>query len=123
MLEPDERDIIHDQYCLLSESEKGNYEFMIFDTDYKIGGEEDVHLFNRIFQAGYKMVMSGYSCFWHKEGATRWNDDIEIGFKEKNKQIEQVNYDRFKDKWGYDIRTDGLRWHEEVIEEHGNVLL
>lgn len=87
----------------------------LFDEQFKIGGEEDVDLFLRIRNAGYKIVMSGYSCFWHKEGATRWNNEVEPGFKEKNKAIEQLNYDKFKKKWGYDIRTDGLRFHEDVI--------
>jgi len=94
----------------------------LYDEQFKIGGEEDVDLFHRIFNAGYKIIMSGYSCFWHKEGATRWNEELD-GFREKNKAIEQTNYDKFSDKWGFDIRKDGLRFHEEILEERGNILL
>ena len=88
----------------------------LYDTDYLIGGEEDVALFHTMIMNGYKIVMSGYSCFWHKEGATRWNDEVEAGYKEKNKAIEQTNYDKFKEKWGWDIRTDGLRFTEDILE-------
>jgi GT2 family glycosyltransferase len=94
----------------------------LFDEQFKIGGEEDVDLFIRIREAGYKMVMSGYSCFWHKEGATRWNEEIQPGFRARNKALEEKNYDRFAKKWGYDIRTDGLRFAEQVIEENGTIV-
>lgn len=87
----------------------------LFDERFKVGGEEDVDLFWRMFESGYKLVMSGYSCFWHKEGATRWRE----GAKEKNKAIEQKNYEKFKEKWGWDIRTDGLRFTENILEENG----
>lgn len=93
----------------------------LYDERFKIGGEEDVDLFLRI-RDKYKIVMSGYSCFWHKEGATRWNDEIESGFREKNKQLEQTNYDSFKEKWGWDIRTDGLHFYEDVLEERGKII-
>lgn len=88
----------------------------LFDEQFKVGGEEDVDLFIRVFIAGYKLVMSGHSCFWHKEGATRWNDEVAEGYRERNKLIEQTNYDKFAAKWGYDIRTQGLRFSEEVLE-------
>lgn len=88
----------------------------LFDERFAIGGEEDVDLFLRVREAGYGMVMSDKSCFWHKEGATRWNEEI-AGFKERNKKIEDNNYDKFAEKWGYDIRQRGLRFTEEVLED------
>lgn len=88
----------------------------LFDERFEIGGEEDVDLFLRIRDKhGYEIVMSARSMFWHKEGATRWNDEIEPGFKAKNKAIEQKNYDKFAEKWGFDIRQDGLRFYENVL--------
>lgn len=85
----------------------------LFDERFETGGEEDIDLFLRIRDPkDYKIIMSGRSMFWHKEGATRWNDEIEKGFKDKNKAIEQVNYDKFAKKWGFDIRKDGLRFYE-----------
>lgn len=86
----------------------------LFDEQFEIGGEEDVDLFLRI-RDSYKIIMSGRSMFWHKEGATRWNDEIEEGFKAKNKAIEQINYDKFAKKWGFDIRKDGLKFYEERL--------
>lgn len=88
----------------------------LFDEQFEVGGEEDTDLFMRIKYAGYLLVMSDKSCFWHKEGATRWNEEIP-GFKDKNKEIEQGNYDRFAAKWGYDIRTRGLKLTEEILED------
>lgn len=115
MLKDDPRDITKAQYDLLPYDEQEKYEFMLYDTDYKVGGEEDVHLFLRIREK-YQIVMSGYSCFWHKEGATRWNDDVLPGYKAKNKKIEESNYDRFTEKWGWDIRKEGLHFYEEILE-------
>lgn len=90
----------------------------LFDEQYEIGGEEDVDLFLRIRDTyGYKIVMSDKACFWHKEGATRWNDEVEPGFKAKNKAEEQKNYDRFATKWGFDLRTKGLNLYETVLED------
>jgi GT2 family glycosyltransferase len=91
----------------------------LFDERFEVGGEEDVDLFLRLRDTyGYLIVMSDKACFWHKEGATRWNEDIE-GFKQRNKDIEQLNYDKFAEKWGFDIRTKGLRFYEEVLEAGG----
>lgn len=89
----------------------------LFDEQFEVGGEEDVDLFMRmLYQHGLQLIMSDKSMFWHKEGATRWNDEIEPGFKDKNKAIEQINYDRYAQKWGYDIRTRGIPFTEEVLE-------
>lgn len=87
----------------------------LYDESFIYGGEEDVDLFLRCREK-YQIIMSGYSCFWHKEGATRWNDEIEPGYKERNKKIEEGNYDLFEKKWGWDIRKEGLHFYEEVLE-------
>jgi GT2 family glycosyltransferase len=88
----------------------------LYDEQFEIGGEEDVDLFLRIRDTyGYEIVMSAKSMFWHKEGATRWNDEVEPGFKAKNKAIEEKNYDRFAEKWGFDIRKDGLKFYENIL--------
>jgi GT2 family glycosyltransferase len=90
----------------------------IYDEQFLIGGEEDVDLFLRIRDKHHKhIIMSDKSVFWHKQGATRWNDEIEDGFKAKNKAIEQENYDKFAKKWGFDIRTHGLNFYEYVLED------
>ncbi len=90
----------------------------LFDEQFEVGGLEDVDLFLRIRDTfGYKIIMSGKSCFWHKEGATRWNDEIEEGFKNKNKAIEEVNYEKFNNKWGFDVRKEGLRFYEDILIE------
>lgn len=89
----------------------------LFDERFEIGGEEDVDLFMRMHdQHGLKIIMSDKSMFWHKEGATRWNTEVD-GFKERNKAIEQGNYDRYAAKWGYDIRERGIPFYEEILEE------
>lgn len=91
----------------------------LFDEQFEVGGEEDVDLFLRMRDTyDYLIVMSNMSMFWHKEGATRWNEEVE-GLKEFNKQAEEKNYDRFAKKWGFDIRAHGLRFYEEVLENNG----
>ncbi len=90
----------------------------VFDVQFERGGEEDVDLFMRMHDwFGMKLIMSDKSMFWHKEGATRWNDEIKPGFKEKNKAIEQKNYDKYAEKWGYDIRERGIPFYEEILEQ------
>lgn len=89
----------------------------LFDEQFERGGEEDVDLFLRIRDNfGFLIVMSNKACFWHKEGATRWNDEVEPGFKATNKAIEANNYDKFAQKWGFDIREEGLNFYESVLE-------
>lgn len=89
----------------------------LFDEQFEVGGEEDVDLFLRIRDEHKKLiVMSDKSIFWHKEGATRWNEELE-GFKERNKAAEDKNYERFADKWGFDIRERGLNFYEHVLEK------
>lgn len=90
----------------------------VFDERFEIGGEEDVDLFLTIRDVfGMLIVMSNKSVIWHKEGATRWNDEVEPGYKAKNKAIEQANYDRFASKWGFDIREKGLNFYEYILEK------
>lgn len=89
----------------------------LFDERFEVGGEEDVDLFLRMRDTfGLLIIMSDKSIFWHKEGATRWNDEIG-GFKERNQAIEQNNYDRFAAKWGFDIRERGLNFYEHTLEQ------
>lgn len=91
----------------------------LFDEQFEVGGEEDVDLFLRMRDTyGYMIVMSNKSIFWHKEGATRWNEEVD-GIKQFNKDAEQKNYERFAKKWGFDIREDGLRFYQIVIENNG----
>lgn len=93
----------------------------LFDEQFKVGGEEDVDLFLRMRdQHHLRIIMSAKSMFWHKEGATRWNTEIP-GYKQKNKEIEQRNYDLFADKWDFDIRKEGLRFYEEILEPREDV--
>lgn len=90
----------------------------LFDEQFEVGGEEDVDLFMRMHDKyGFKLIMSDKSMFWHKEGATRWNDSIETGFKDRNKAIEAKNYDKYAKKWGYDIRERGIPFYEEILED------
>lgn len=90
----------------------------IFDEQFEIGGEEDVDLFLRLRDTyGYYIVMSDKSMFWHKEGATRWNEEIQPGYVQRNREAENRNHNRFAKKWGFDIRTHGLRFYEEVLED------
>lgn len=83
----------------------------LFDEQFLIGGYEDVDIFLRARDTfGMKIVMSGKSFFWHKEGATRWaTDKLSI-----NKSIEGENYLKFKKKWGYDPHTKNP-WYEKIL--------
>jgi GT2 family glycosyltransferase len=86
-------------------------EIGIFDECFEVGGFEDVDLFLRARDTyGKRIIMSGKSCFWHKEGATRWEDKV----KAKNKAIEVHNHQRFIDKWKYDPNTRDV-WKENII--------
>lgn len=90
----------------------------LFDERFEVGGEEDVDLFMRMHDKfGLKLIMSDKSMFWHKEGATRWNDEVEPDYKAKNKAIEEKNYAKYAEKWGYDIRERGIPFYEEILED------
>ena len=41
--------------------------------------------------------MSGRSMFWHKEGATRWESDVQKYYKE----LDNENSIKFEKKWGF----------------------
>lgn len=76
-------------------------QFGMFDENFKRGGWEDVDLFFRIRDIfDMKIIMSGYSMFWHKEGATRWNDEIKKGYRLENKAVENDNLRYYISKWG-----------------------
>lgn len=93
----------------------------VFDEQFLIGGEEDVDLFLRLRdKLKLPIIMSNKSVIWHKEGATRWNDEIMPGFAQRNRDIEQTNYDKFAKKWGFDIRERGLTFYEHILEEGSN---
>lgn len=80
----------------------------MFDEQFKIGGYEDVDLFLRYRdKCGKKIIMSGMSPFWHKEGATRWWQDT----KPRNKMHEEENRKKFAQKWGFDY-WNGSCWKE-----------
>jgi len=83
----------------------------MFDEQFRTGGYEDVDIFLRARDSfGMKIIMSGKSCFWHKEGATRWIPKD----KEKNKAVENDNYKKFIKKWGYDPHESNP-WIEKVL--------
>jgi hypothetical protein len=90
----------------------------IFDERFLRGGYEDVDLFLRMRDTyGMKIVMSGYSMFWHKEGATRWNCENNgyiNNFGIESKAIETENLDRFIQKWGFNPHTRAL-WRENIL--------
>lgn len=86
----------------------------LFDEQFELGGEEDVDLFLRVRDKfNYHIVMSDKSMFWHKEGATRWDES----HKDRYKATEQKNYDKFAKKWGFDIRNEGLNFYEYILEK------
>ena len=90
----------------------------IFDPIFLRGGYEDVDLFLRARDT-FKMdiVMSGLACYWHKQGATRWNTE-KIGavnnFNQQSKSIESLNLEKFIEKWGYNPHAQPL-WKETII--------
>ena len=82
------------------------------------GGYEDVDLFLRARDVyGMMIIMNGRACYWHKQGATRWNAE-KIGavndFGAESKSIEQDNLQKFINKWGYNPHTRQV-WKEEII--------
>ena len=89
-------------------------EIGIFDEQFERGGYEDVDLFLRVRDTlGKKIIMSGQSAFWHKEGATRWGIDLN-GFNKESKGYEDRNRQKFALKWGYDYYSRNV-WKEEEI--------
>lgn len=91
--------------------------YKVFDERFVVGGEEDVDLFLRIRDhLKLPIIMSDKAVIWHKEGATRWNDQVEPGFAQKNRSLEHGNHDRFAQKWDWDIRERGLDFYEDILE-------
>lgn len=90
----------------------------LFDEQFIRGGYEDVDLFLRMRDTfGMRIVMSGFSMFWHKEGATRWNCESNgfiNNFGQESKAIEQINLERFIEKWGYNPHTRPI-WQSNLL--------
>lgn len=111
-------DLRMDEYDKLSYEEKKDYEIMVFDSDFLRGGYEDVSLFLRARDTfGMKIVMNGRACYWHKQGATRWNcekNGFINDFKQESKSIEQDNLKRFIGKWGFNPHTRMI-WQEKEL--------
>ena len=112
-----EGDLRKDEFDILSEEEKNQYEIMVFDNDYRRGGYEDVSLFLRardIFCM--KIIMSGRAGYVHFQGATRWNTEkigVVNNFGLESKNIEQENLKRFIEKWGFNPHV-GQIWKEKT---------
>ena len=90
----------------------------IFDEQFLRGGYEDIDLFLRARDTfGMKIIMSGRACYWHLQGATRWNSS-KVGainnFGVDSKSIENDNLHKFIIKWGYDPQSRSL-WREDTI--------
>ncbi len=84
----------------------------VFDERFKGGGFEDVDLFIRMRDKhGMKIVMSGRSMFWHKEGATRWDS----GMRAKYKALDDENGRKFEQKHGYNYWTAGVWKQKELL--------
>lgn len=101
-------------------SKKGVLEEIgIFDERFIRGGYEDIDLFLRARDTfNKKIVMSARACYWHKQGATRWNTE-KIGavnnFGLQSKQIENENLRRFIEKWGYNPHEKQIWYSKELF--------
>jgi GT2 family glycosyltransferase len=92
----------------------------LFDERFLRGGYEDVDLFLRARDTfRMKIVMNGHACYWHKQGATRWNTE-KIGavnnFGLESKSIENENLKRFIEKWGYNPHQRQI-WFENIYND------
>lgn len=88
----------------------------LFDEQFERGGCEDIDLFLRIRDSfNYKIVMSGFSCFWHKEGATRWNSLNNFG--RESKAIEIDNNEKFFKKWNLHPLSSSYFYTKEIYNE------
>ena len=90
----------------------------IFDEQFLRGGYEDMDLFLRMRDKfGKKIVMSGKSAYWHKQGATRWNSK-RVGainnFGIDSKNIEGENLKKFINKWGFNPHTRSIWYSKEI---------
>lgn len=93
----------------------------LFDEQFIRGGYEDVDLFLRCRDTyGLQIIMSGFSCFWHKEGATRWNcenNGFVNDFGRESKAIEVENLQKFINKWGYNPHIRSIWFNNEIYRE------
>jgi GT2 family glycosyltransferase len=90
----------------------------LFDERFLRGGYEDVDLFLRARDTfGMKIIMSSFACYWHKQGATRWNSE-KVGainnFGSDSKRIEDENLTKFINKWGFNPHQSQI-WHNNEI--------
>ena len=96
-------------------SENGN----VFDEQFIRGGYEDVDLFLRMRDTfGMKIIMSEEACYWHKEGATRWNCENNgyiNNFGRESKSIEDENLEKFINKWKIDPHKQQLWRCNELV--------
>ena len=92
------QELTYEQFNLLPDDEKKKYKPNVYDEQFIGGGFEDVDLFLRLRDTyGMKIIMSGRSMFWHKEGATRWESDVQKYYKE----LDNENSIKFEKKWGF----------------------
>lgn len=93
----------------------------IFDERFIRGGYEDVDLFLRARDTfGMRIVMNGHACYWHKQGATRWNCEKNgyinnFGFESRT--IESENLKRFIEKWKFNPHTRQIWNQKELIND------
>lgn len=87
----------------------------ILDERFLRGGYEDIDIFLRARDTfGMKIIMSGLSMFWHKEGATRWNNEFINDFGKESKEMEEDNLKRFIDKWKFSPQDRQVFYEKEV---------
>jgi hypothetical protein len=63
---------------------------------------------------GMKLIMSERAWYWHKEGATRWNEEL-ADFKSSSKEIENINVGKFIDKWGFNPHQKQIWFSKELV--------
>lgn len=91
-----------------------NRGILVFDEQFERGGFEDIDLFLRARDLwGMRIIMSGFSAFWHKEGATRWGIDLG-GFNLESKGYESRNEKKFFAKWGNKYINRQI-WYEKEL--------
>ncbi len=75
----------------------------LYDEGFIHGGYEDIDLFYRATQEGYKLLMTPKMAYWHKEGATRFSEESQNAIQT---QVEAPNREYFKNKHGFDAHDD-----------------
>lgn len=93
----------------------------LFDERFLRGGYEDVDIFLRARDTfGMKIIMSSFACYWHKQGATRWNTEkngIINDFGLESKSIENENLSRFIEKWGFNPHAISIWNNNEIFNQ------